>query len=492
MQPRRWLAGAAVRVLPDRIVRVLRAALTEWRKPARHSAFASRTNPPTALLPISVFDKIKEQGDIEPAVLAPGVNAIRSLRQIGATDLAARNGIDARAVLSWLDERPIALILMPMLCVGGAEKYAADIAGALSADDPGRVLVIVTDQSASSACGWERYAILRPFQRCKILFWSDISNGPGAHSPVLMALFLNALRPSMIFVVNSRIGLEATAHFGRGLSQHSRLFCAFFGLGKDALGAPYGVRFARATRAYATLLTDNSVTAGMFRQRYGAAPGPGIAVLPASLQPCMAPLFALRVTARLDRVRRPDSTRRWVWVSRIEPWKGTAVLAEIAKLRPNDQFDLFGPLQEPLRKQGLRLPNVFHRGILDDISVADFSAYDGFLFTSLFEGMPNVVLEITQHALPLILADVGGLRDTLSDRSAIYVQHAEDEHIMAKAFATALTSLLSRNDQDIREMVMSAKREADARHSPSIYRQRFDDLAGVPGERAREKENSVA
>lgn len=479
MQLRRFLVGVAIRVLPDRIIRVLRAMLAAWRDTSRRPPspippiFAHA--PPTAL-PASVLAQIREQGDIDPAVLAPGINAIQSLRQISAIDLATRNGADADAVLSCLDERPSALILLPMLCNEGAEKYAADIAEAVSQSKPGRVLVIVTDQSAAEAAGWERYAILHPLRRCKIVFWRDISNGPGGHSPVLMALFLNALRPPLIFIIESRIGLETTAHFGRGLARHSRVFCAFFGLGRDALSAPYGVRFARTTRPHATLLTDNTYTAKKLRQRYHMASGPGIEVLPASLRPCSSAVFASRLSARSKRSQDHRSPRRWAWMSRIEPWKGTAVLAEIAKLRPHERFDLFGPLQNSMRDLGLRLPNVFHRGILSDLATADFSTYEGLLFTSFYEGMPNVVLEISQHALPMILADVGGLRDTFSERSVIYVQHAEETHATAAAFAAAMTRVSSLAAKDIETMVASAKREADTRHAPSAYLRRINEL----------------
>ncbi|TCG02824.1 hypothetical protein BZM27_52990, partial [Paraburkholderia steynii] len=74
------------------------------------------------------------------------------------------------------------------------------------------------------------------------------------------------------------------------------------------------------------------------------------------------------------------------------------------KIASADTFHLFGPIQEDLKDLGLDLPNIHHEGILPSVAAADFGAYDGFVFTRMFEGMPNIVLEMSQHAIPLILA----------------------------------------------------------------------------------------
>jgi glycosyltransferase involved in cell wall biosynthesis len=167
-------------------------------------------------------------------------------------------------------------------------------------------------------------------------------------------------------------------------------------------------------------------------------------------------------------------------VSRIEPWKGTEILAALARRRPDDAFDLHGPLEQPLGALGLDLPNIRHRGTLADVSEADFSAHDGFLFTSLVEGMPNIVLEMSQHAIPLVLADVGGLRDTLGEDAAIFVPHGVRPEDTAAAFDAALDRLLAMSSAEAATMLRTARAQVLARHSPQAHAHRVAALFGPP------------
>jgi len=167
---------------------------------------------------------------------------------------------------------------------------------------------------------------------------------------------------------------------------------------------------------------------------------------------------------------------RWVWISRIEVFKGTGILAALATMRPEDRFDIFGPIATDLPGLGLDLANVVHLGSLMDISEVDFAVYDGFVFTSLSEGMPNIVLEMSQHAIPMIVADVGGLRDTLDDTAAIFVRHAGSESATADAFAAALDRVIDFTMDQAVEMVVAARKQVTASHAPGIHARRVAEL----------------
>ena len=274
-------------------------------------------------------------------------------------------------------------------------------------------------------------------------------------------------------VINSRLGLDTVAQFGRVLSQFARLCCAYFSMGVDGLGAPYGTRFPRRTLPHALALTDNAPMAATLRRLHGDIPGQGVAVLAARLDPAPDEAFAARLSARLARLDSRDGPLHrplhWAWVSRIERFKGTATLAALARLRPDDRFDVFGPLQDSLEALGLMLPNITHRGILPDVAAADFSKHDGFLFTSLFEGMPNIVLEMSQHAIPMVLADVGGLRETLTDASALFVPQGPDAQAAAAAFSAALDRAARLTTEECAAMIELARARVAQCHSPAAH-----------------------
>jgi glycosyltransferase involved in cell wall biosynthesis len=281
-----------------------------------------------------------------------------------------------------------------------------------------------------------------------------------------------------IIIVNSRIGLDAIAMFGRGLSQNARLYCAYFSLDLNGSVAVYGARFPRRTTPFALTLTDNQPMAAIMRCHHGSQPGPGIAVLPPRLPSVADDVFRSRIAARRSRVRAAETAPRWVWISRIELTKGTDALRYLAALRPTHQFDLYGPTQESLRLLGLVQHNISYQGVLPDLLTADFAQYDGFVFTSLFEGMPNVALEMCQHAIPMILADVGGLRDTF-DEGVLFVQHQADSSETAGRFAVALDQVALMDGAATSAMVTAARERAWLRHSPAAHARAVTKIFGL-------------
>jgi glycosyltransferase involved in cell wall biosynthesis len=427
-------------------------------------------------VPDTIVTQIRAQARHDPGILAAGSLAIPLLPHLEATDLFSRDGIDSHSIFTAVPEHPEVIFMIPRLVVGGAEKYTADMIGALVGFGLTRILILVTEQTAKAAGDQRAHAIFAPAQATHILFWPDIC-GPSHESPAVLARLLNVLRPKATVVVNSRVGLDMTAKFGRGLSQFSRLYCAYFSLGVQGLGAPYGTRFPRQTAPFAVSLTDNEPTAAILRDRYRDIEGPGVAVLP----PCLPSTDDQTFTERLVRreKRTVEGARRWAWVSRIEEFKGTAILAALAELRPNDKFELFGPLEHDLDRLGLDLANVVYRGVLEEVSKADFSSHDGFLFTSLFEGMPNVVLEMSQHAIPMILADVGGLRDTFDDTAVMFVEHSADIRETAATFSVALDRTATLSAAELVTMLTYARNQALARHAADMHARGVLNLLGV-------------
>ncbi len=410
-----------------------------------------------------VHAQILSQARHEPAVLSVGLAAVPNLRRYVATDLGAREWL---GLLDTIGPPPDVVVLLPWLTLGGADKYAADLVDALSAAGRNPVLALVTDQHPDAAAGWEDLAILAPYSRARVRFLRAHCATPQV-DPMMLALLLNAVRPRVVVVLNSRPALEAVARFGRGLAQTMDIFCTYFSMGLEGQGNVSGRYMPRHTLPHAAALTDNARMQATLERLFGGIPGPGIALLPPRVTPAAEAVFAARLAARAARAA--SQPKSWAWVSRIEPWKGTDILASLARRRPDDAFDLYGPLEQPLGALGLALPNIRHHGTLPDVPGADFSGHDGFVFTSLVEGMPNVVLEMSQHAIPLVLADVGGLRDTLGDDAAIFVPHGARPEDTAAAFDAALGRLLAMPSVQTSTMLRAARAQVLARHSPSVH-----------------------
>ncbi|WP_420210658.1 glycosyltransferase [Burkholderia aenigmatica] len=425
-----------------------------------------------------ILDQIAEQAEFDLGIVAAGAKAISNLREFDATDLLARDGVHVSRIFESLSVVPRTVVATPFLCTGGAEKYVADLVQTLGDSVAEPILVVVTEATEKESAGWEALNILAPLKRHEVLFWRDAC-GPGHASAAVFARFLNALRPNTIIINNSRVGLDAVAQFGRGLSQYAKIFCTFFSLGVNGIGAPYGARFPRRTLSYAAALTDNARMADTLERMWGGIRGPGVVELPAKAMLIDETTFAARLARRAPRWANPDRHRRWLWVSRVEPFKGTEILAALAQLRRSDEFDVYGPVHGSIAQLGLSAPNIHHKGVLENVPAADFVDYDGFIFTSLFEGMPNIVLEMSQHALPMILADVGGLRGTFDDSAVKFVGHQHHAVETAAAFSTAMDAVCGSTGAEVERMIGAAYQQVVARHSPAAYSQNVKTIFGL-------------
>ena len=64
-------------------------------------------------------------------------------------------------------------------------------------------------------------------------------------------------------------------------------------------------------------------------------------------------------------------------------------------------------------------PRVHYIGGFNGVASLPAEKYDAFLYTSLFDGMPNTPVEIALRGLPIVAARVGGLPDFIGENGFI-------------------------------------------------------------------------
>lgn len=121
--------------------------------------------------------------------------------------------------------------------------------------------------------------------------------------------------------------------------------------------------------------------------------------------------------------------RRILWASRICPAKNPQLLAEIARrLDPSKyHIDAFGKPDEGMKASLFKsIPSLTYRGTYNNIEEIDPSSYDAFLYTSVSDGLPNVLLEVAAHKVPIIASHAGGIGDLITNDNTGYL--IEDLH----------------------------------------------------------------
>ena len=415
-------------------------------------------------LPEQNLAEIFRQAKHEPALLAPGQRSIRNLRRIEASRIFDRDGLDCLTVFD-LVGRPSVVVLISGLGLGGAEKYASDLIDVLIGDGGRDLVVLVTDQTEAEAKRYRGSGILEALVDSRIVFLRDHLRGGVSLDETMVARLLQALEPQDVLVVNSEVALATIRGYGRRLASISRLWCTFFALSPGTFGA----RFVEDLAPHVRFLTDNQRAAAELVKRapYGAfAP---VCIAPRIRSALVASEGMIEQYAARRAGRPHGEGTRWLWISRIERQKGTEVLRELARILPDDRFEVFGEVQEESALHDLDASNIVVHRPIDDVAAIDPSVFHGFLFTSLFEGMPNIVLEMAGLGLPLILADVGGLRETFGDDHAVFVQHDDELLVTATAFAEALTRTRDFSADEVAERLAGARAALVARHSPEVF-----------------------
>lgn len=330
------------------------------------------------------------------------------------------------------------LVLVPFLKSGGADLTAANYLRFLSeSHGPGSCLLILADSPEVTVPDWVPTGV-------SVLRLDDHIDAPSARErvDVLHALVLGT-GARVVHNVNSVAGWNLFIHRGRELSTRARLFGSIFAFqyGREGELIGYAAEFFERARPHlAGLLTDNArfardlVTTYVLDDEWRRR----IHVI---YNPCRA----LSIAPPPQRQRAPGAALRVLWAGRIDAEKLPDVLQSVADRATFATFDVFGgtvvdargPMLRPSER--LRLRGSF-------ASVEELLAhgpYDAFLFTSRWEGMPNVLLEIGALGIPVIAPDVGGVPELVHEETGYLVHGARN----IEGYLEALDAI--RRDPDV-------------------------------------------
>ncbi len=122
-----------------------------------------------------------------------------------------------------------------------------------------------------------------------------------------------------------------------------------------------------------------------------------------------------------------------------------------------------GPLLENLKRQSINLgisDRVVFLGLRRDIpSLLD--AADGFVLSSAWEGLPNIVMEAMAAAKPVVATCVGGVPELVQEGVNGYIVPPGD----SEALATAMVKMMALSDAERRAMGEAGRAYIEANYS---------------------------
>lgn len=367
------------------------------------------------------------------------------------------------------------IIALPFLGKGGAERTALQFARAVVESDSSRsVGVWITDRDMVS----NEFAL--PANVHLVNLWRYL---PAQASEEARVAFLRdclmTLRPDVFHVINSDIGWKLVCREGQRLAQAMRLFGSIFAFQFThdfATRIGYAEYYLRdAIESLDGLFSDNSRFQDDAIEAYE---------LDRAREKFFPVYNACRIAEgnwqekaryRLAQLHSalPGEPLDVLWAGRLDEEKRVDLLFEVAAQCPDIRFHVYG---ESVVGTKLEIPDLknlrYHGPFADPTELVEQRAYDAFLFTSRWEGMPNMLLEIGALGVPIVAPDVGGVRELIGETTGFLVPARPTAADYAKELASisADRCLAARKAQRLLELI-------EARHTWPAFCER---LASVP------------
>lgn len=374
--------------------------------------------PPSDILCL-VQETIRNLSDLEPALA--GRDSLEDVagRLILNGRVHSRGARCFESIASILHSRPVALVLVPWISAGGADLVAFHAISALAEENEAQnVLVIVTDSDRVETCGL--------VADVPTISLSEVDEGLNLQERVdILERLVRLLRPQVTFLVNSHAGWELVEKSGRKLGEITRfytaLFCADFSERGQRIG--YSDRYLRTCLPnLCGVYFDNQTYRDELSSHFS---------VPHELSCKFSVLYQPSKPDRQKRSNRLGGVRLNVlWASRICFQKNIDLLLDIVRSTPEFDFHIWGrgddEIEEELRSVTRQQSNVFFCGAFERFASLPLNEYDAFLYTSRWDGLPNVLLEAAAAGMPIVSSAVGGISELISDKTGWLIKNVND------------------------------------------------------------------
>jgi glycosyltransferase involved in cell wall biosynthesis len=344
----------------------------------------------------------------------------------GTPDYEALPGRTYARIWRSLKTGPFGVVYLgPRISAGDADLMFANYMRA-AAESGKRVLCVITGNATND---FSRI----PAEVEVLEFGRQTEELSDRQKDAVLARLLVQLAPSVIHAVNDRSAFELITTCGAALKRQSRIFASIFADAQDDRNIHYGMgtQFLRDLFPFCSgIINDNMLTALEWSNRLG---------LPLSF---FHPVYGAVELAPGNREEPASPSRRVLWAGRLDEGNRLDVLLRIAKSSPHIQFDVFGrvvPKADSHLKQLKTLANVAFCGVCGAFSALPHGQYACLVYTTQFDGIPDVILEAAARGLPVVAPDRGGIADFITDDTGWLIKGHED----AAAFCQAINAAVN-------------------------------------------------
>lgn len=440
----------------------------DWRLPVYPSEYfasklaargaRSEVEPPADL---SWFARLCEEASAFEPDLGLSADSVATTDEIRADD-GALTPVFQR-FLGIIGRRPDCLFVIHQLRRGGAELEAiAHVRAFRRANPKARVHFITTELSDSD---WIEHlpkgVEVLPLGRETTQYFT------GDDQVRLLLKLLLQVEPRAVHVKHSWQCWDIYKETHTALRAFSKLFASLYCIDYAADGSKVSFAYSHLRhcwKALAAVFCDNQALADHLEAICGIT----------SSRVLRFPVQALPAKRK---ARKREGPLRILWASRLARQKNLNALFAVAALLPDDEFHVYGEFSEPppaeLKLKLSSTPNLKYFGGFDGLDSIATDSFDAFLYTSLWDGLPNILLEAGVKGLPVLAPKVGGIPELITEETGFPAEGADD-------YVRALESI--RKDPAGAENRAAKLREVIAkRHSFEAFTRKLSSTPGYLG-----------
>lgn len=365
------------------------------------------------------------------------------------------------------------VVLLPWLKPGGAEKYILHILEEIVRQQPGARLLVVVGEAAKKHEWMDRLPGSAVF--------IDIYNAfPLLDDAERDAMLMRAMLAMVADRARLHIKSSVFAHrlldaYGAVLTDRYRAiyyrFCDDTSLWRGkSLRGPWGTKVMRRhLLGFWKVVSDCAATVADDRQVLG------------ELQSKYETIYTRCELKSLVK-HKPGPRHRLLWASRIGAQKRPDLLVSIARelkaVGLDIAIDAHGTPDSGVEPRAIfddRSSGITYHGNFSTFSELPIESFDGFLYTSAYDGLPNILLEALGAGLPVIAPDVGGVGEVVKPGLTGWLVDGDDDHTLVQDYVRAVRALYE-DWVDVANMSANGRQLVESQHGATAFSLRVAEV----------------
>lgn len=407
-------------------------------------------------------DSISAAQKIEPAI-----QSLAETERVLTAPRHASYSVVLREVLSELKRDSYDYVVcVPWIRMGGADYIASILAGSLKRlSEDGSVLVIQTDATQAERKGWYD----RDIEILDISKYMSSNLGPDAAQHFLFSLLRRICRTA-VFNANSKALFEVYARYGRRLTAACETYSYYFCWDQTdegrRVGYPSDYFPVVASRTTGTITDSGYLRDELIRlYRIPESQQSKIQVLRTPHVPEGEDGAVTKKARRANRALGPGARPLFLWAGRFDRQKRFDLLVEVARAMPDVDFWVWGQF---LLDEGRKLPdlpiNMVVRKPYTSFDELPLNEATGWLYTSGWDGIPTILIELAARSVPIVASRVGGVGELIDKTTGWPIDPDAD----VADYVAAITELASSPELALKK-AKALQRRASKLHSTQEY-----------------------